>query len=339
MKLVLKDARRGIIKIVVDDNEDYYYLDKLVNIGDKVKSLTLRKVKKGEKEETVKKKYLITITVEESSFEAEGLRFKGKISATSSDDVPLNSYHSISAERGKKLTILKKKITKTDEEIISKALRVRKKVLLSVVDYGEAYFGLLLKNEVKRLGDYEENIKERDVKKTEENEINFLKDYAKKIEEYDKRENPGLIIIGSIGFVGEHVRKVLAKKILEKTRFCKVSNTTINGLNEIINRGEVDKAILEEEVIKESQLVSEFFARVGKGSAKTVYGFEEVREKTVSGGVDKLLVSDELVKQEKVRELIDMVESLGGETEIISSKHDKGEEFLRFGGVAAFLRY
>lgn len=339
MKLVLKDKKHGVIKLVIDENEDYYYLDKLVNAGDWIKAISHRKVKKGEKEETVKKKYLITIKVEEASFENRGIRFKGKITGSNSEDVPLGSYHSISVEEGCKLTILKK-ISKTDEDILEKACKSRKsRTLLSVVDYGESRFGILEKNRIRKLGSYEENINEREVRRTEENQDKYLKEYVKKLEEIDKQENPNIIIIGSPGFVSDHLKKVLTEKLKRKTRFCKVSTTTQNGLQEILNRGETEKIVREEEVSKETRLLEEFFARISKKNPKTAYGLKQVGEKALAGAVEKLIVSDAHLKDERFRGIIDLVESFGGKTEIISSQHDKGEEFLKFGGVGAFLRY
>jgi protein pelota len=254
--------------------------------------------------------------------------------------VPLGSYHSITVEQGSVLEITKQKITKTDEEILKKASKTRKaKVLLSVVDYGEAYFGVLEKNKIRALGSFEKNIREREVKKTEENQKKYVKEYTKKLEEINKQEKPRIIIIGTLGFVGGYVKKAMAEELKSKARFCKVSNTTQNGLNEIINRGEVDKALAEEEVSKETRIVNDFFARIAKKSAKTTYGFEQVKRKAEAGAVEKLLVSDELLREEAMRSIIDKVEELGGKTEIISSHHGRGEEFFKFGGVGAFLRY
>ncbi len=339
MKIILKDVKRGIIKAIIDDNEDFYYLEKIVSKGDIVKSLSFRKIKKGSKEEVVKKKFVITIRVEETSFESGGLRFKGKIIESNSEDVPLNSYHSISAAFGSRLTIKKKKLGNADLEILKKAGTAKKVIGLSVVDYGEAHFGLLLRNEIKRLGSFEENIRERDVGKTDENKEKFVKNYIKKLEEFFESYKPETVIIGSIGFVGEKVLEELPKKLGSKVRFCKVSNTTPSGLSEIVKRGEVDRAVLEEEVTKESRIIEDFFARIAKNSTKVCYGMKNVREKAVSGAVDEIIVSDELLKKNDVRELIDSVESFGGKIEIISSKHDKGEEFLKFGGLGAILRY
>ncbi|MBR9679157.1 MAG: pelota family protein [Nanoarchaeota archaeon] len=339
MKVLLKDKKHNTLKIVIDDNEDYYYLDKLVNAGDKIKTVSYRKTKKGRKEETVKKKYVIEIVLEQTIFGTNNLRFKGKITWTNSDDVPLGSYHSLTVEQGSKITITKK-IVKTDEEILKKAVKTRKtKIALSVIDYGEAHFGILEKNKIRRLGSFEENINEREIKKTENNQKKYLKEYAKKLEELNKQEQPGIIIIGSTGFMNEHVKKIMPDILKKKTHYCKVSNTTQRGLQEIINRDETGKILAEEEVSKETGIINLFFEKIGKKNSKTIYGLKIVKEKTMTGAVETLLISDELLKNEEIRNIIEKNEELSGKIEIISSQHGKGEEFLKFGGIGAFLRY
>jgi protein pelota len=57
------------------------------------------------------------------------------------------------------------------------------------------------------------------------------------------------------------------------------------------------------------------------------------------GAVEKLLVVDELVRNEKIQNIMNTTENMGGSIEIISSQHDGGKQLEALGSIAAFLRY
>ena len=57
------------------------------------------------------------------------------------------------------------------------------------------------------------------------------------------------------------------------------------------------------------------------------------------GAVEKLLVVDELVRQDPIQKIMNTTENMGGNIEIISSQHDGGKQLDALGSIAAFLRY
>lgn len=342
MELLNKDYRKGFLKIRVDTNEDLFFLNRLLKEGDEVRAGTYRKIKKGSKETSVKKKVTVTIQTEKTEFKEEpfSLRVNGKITESSDEDIPLGSYHSLTLEEGETI-IINKKISATDKKILEKAVQKtdNKKIILSVIDYGESYFGLLMRNKIKLLGSFERTLGVKELKESESNRETYLKEYLEKLENHMKNNKADLALIGGIGFVTDNLKNVLPNSLKDKIRFAKVSTNTERGLHELVKRGEVEKITKNEEITKETKLVEEFFEKLNKGSKKLTYGLKNVKEKAESGAVTLLLITDKMLLKGEVNEIIEQTEKNGGKVEIINSEHAMGEEFQNFGGIAAYLRY
>ncbi len=342
MKIIHSNFKNQLIKIRVEANDDLYFLSKIITPKSEIEGVTYRKIKKGAKETAVKKKCLIKIIVEKTEFRDEplSLRANGKIIKTSDDDIPMGSYHTISIEEGKTIKIGKKFLA-IDKKIIEKAAKKSegKKILLAVIDYGEAHFGILTRNKIKKTGSFEKTLGRKESKEAETNRERYLTEFLEKVSTQMESSKADIAIIGCVGFISESLNNLIKKELKQKVRLTKVSTSTVRGLNELVKRGEIGKIIRDDEVSKESALVEEFFDKLNKNSKKVCYGLDEIKEKAENGAIEYILVSDKLVLEEAVRNIIDIVEDARGKVEIISSEHDSGDEFYRFGGLGAFLRF
>ncbi len=90
----------------------------------------------------------------------------------------------------------------------------------------------------------------------------------------------------------------------------------------------------------ESDLVEEMMSKISK-EGKATYGFEKVKKSAEAGAIEKLLVSDELLREEreKIEPLIERARNTGSDVLIISSEHESGSQLARMGGLGAILRY
>ncbi|MBD3155885.1 MAG: mRNA surveillance protein Pelota, partial [Candidatus Aenigmarchaeota archaeon] len=117
------------------------------------------------------------------------------------------------------------------------------------------------------------------------------------------------------------------------------SSATSSGINELLKRGNLEKIIQENEMLKETKLVNVFFSHLKKEDKLGVYGFEEVKKADDLGAVKITLVSDKKIRDKKVEKLLNSIEEKGGKIEIISTSHESGEQFDRMGGLGAVLRF
>jgi protein pelota len=111
MRVLAEDWKAGGVRVLVNDLNDLWHLENLIQPGDYVTAKTMRSifVQRGEEKEKVKKKYvLLKIKVEKVEYRksANKLRIVGKI-VECPEDVQKGDYHAIEAEMGKMLTIEK----------------------------------------------------------------------------------------------------------------------------------------------------------------------------------------------------------------------------------------
>jgi protein pelota len=234
------------------------------------------------------------------------------------------------------LSICKKEWKNYQIDKLRKAQTKVPEVLIVVTDMNQATFGILKKSGVQIISELRNphSIQE------EEKLLEFYKKIASEINKLS--ENMKKIILAGPGFAKEHVEKIIEEnfsEIKDKLIIDSVSSATKSGINEVLKRGTLDKIIQENEIIKESQLIQNFFTHLNKDDGLVLYGLKELEEADNIGAIDILLVSDEKIREEKIEKLVTSVERKKGKIEIISNTHELGEQFCRMGGLGAILRF
>ena len=188
------------------------------------------------------------------------------------------------------------------------------------------------------------------------------------------------IIVGGPGFVkdklldDDYLHHELQEKVITR-KSLDVSGEA--GLSQLVEKAEDE--IEDSQVVKEKNLVNEFFDNLQKENGKSEYGVEQVEEALKMGAVETVLVSEDVdlfrakyecpkghekeIFEEKPRiddsvecdecneemaleEIADLVdvfgkkaEEMSSELEIISTDHEEGKRLMNMGGVAAIMRY
>jgi len=208
-----------------------------------------------------------------------------------------------------------------------------------------------------------------------------IADNAKKAFLPKKREEKLLgVIVGGPGFTkdklieDDYLHQEIQEKIVAK------ESTNYSGeeaLEELVNKAE--DSIEDSQVIKEKNLVTEFFENLEKENGKSEYGPERVKEALDIGAVETVLISESTelyyaefecengheehlfeaeakIPEEKeceecsqsmdLTEIADIVDAFGAtaeemssDLEIIGNNHELGRRLENMGGVAAILRY
>jgi protein pelota len=110
------------------------------------------------------------------------------------------------------------------------------------------------------------------------------------------------------------------------------------GVSELMKSGVGGKMLEQSRVAKETRLMEELFAEIGK-SGMFSYGDESVKAAAEAGAIRTLLVLDKKLRTPEIDKLLLKVESAKGEFVIVSSLHEAGRRLESLGGVAALLRY
>ncbi len=349
MKLMHSDFKKGEAKVKVENLDDLWYLNQIIDQKDLVKGKTLRKIKMGQegqrKQDSVKRPVFLVIGVEKLEFSKTSnmLRISGTVKE-GPEDVPLGSYHTFNVEENSVITIIKQNWLRFQIDKLKEASRGSgAKILICVHDREEAYFAMMKKYGYHLLSEIKGNVqKKADEKKVEST---FYNDVIKQLEEYNKRYELGKIIIASPAFWKEDLMKLVGSELKAKIILATCSSVGENAISEVLKRPETEEALKQDRISKEFRLVDELLAEISKNSMAS-YGLEETKKAAEAGAVRILLVTDAFIQKSReenrysvVELMMKSVDSSKGDIAIISSEHEAGKKLNGLGGIAAILRY
>jgi len=354
VQIIHQDVKEGKVKVKAETLDDLWHLYHIIDPGDIVYAKTLRKQSqrsdslRAEKVEVIP--VFLGVKAEKINFHkfANQVRVTGPIVYASREDVPLGKYHTIAIEEGTVVTIQKPRWKEHHIERLKEAVEASKRarVMIVVIDDGEADMALVREYGVEVLNSIRHNIGgKRYNTDRESEEKRFFHDVAKTMEEIMKREKVEKAIVAGPGFVKEDFYKFLRENYPELAKKVVIEDTSVTGrtgIYEVIKRGTVERVYHENRVAKEIQLVEKVLENIARNNGLAVYGLREVEEAVNYGAVETLLVLDELLKsehREKIEELMDAVRYSRGEVVVVSSEHEGGEKLKALGGLAALLRF
>ncbi|MCK5261663.1 MAG: pelota family protein, partial [Thermoplasmatales archaeon] len=174
---------------------------------------------------------------------------------------------------------------------------------------------------------------------SKENEHEYHGEIISVLKTYKKKESP-LIILGS-GFTREHLVKYGKTKEPELFENC-ISHGTgqsgMNGIHEALKTGIVEQITKNNRVSLETQFIEKLFEEIKKDGLAT-YGENEVKDALSKGAVERLLISDILIRSENGEKLLKLARKTNSKFTIINTMHEAGKKFEGIGGVAAILRF
>ncbi len=353
MRILKDNQKRGEILVKVTTLDDLWYLSQVIDKGDLITGDTVRKIKLGNNEEgktqVIKKHARITIEVEKVEFHkyTNALRINGKI-REGPEDVQRGAFHTLNVEENDTLLIVKEHWHNYQRNKLKEACREKlPKILICVLERKEVCFALLKRYGCEYISDFEGEVQEKAFP-TAKKDATFYADIVKRLQEYDQRYHLDKIIVASPAFWKEEFNKEVAKRAtdLKKKILYTVCHTTgKNAMHEVLKSDEIKKALKDERIIEEIQLVREVFKEISK-NGNAVYGVKEVKEAANAGAIKILLVTDELIQQLRQAEnygqvdnIMKTVEATGGEIHIITTENQAGQELQGITGIAAITRY
>lgn len=352
MKVLALSPRQGYAKVVVENLDDLWYLSNVVAVGDVVKTRAERRIKgrddvgRGGRDE--RRVFTLAVRVEKADFKSDSdvYRITGKIIEGPEDLISLGSHHTFNVEPGTELHIEKAEWSKLESDLLREAEKatLRPKILVVVIDEGEATFGLIRESKIERLelskligGKY-------DTRGRSERKEEFYSDAAKAAEEILRRENVSAVIIAGAGFEKEHFLKYLKEKHPAVAGKAVLENTGAhgwNGVQEVLKRSRMQEVIKEINSARDMQLIEEVLREIGKDSGLAAYGLVDAEATVNAGNVHKLLVCDDLFLKDrrKLGALMEAARSIRAEAHLINHESEAGRQLHSLGGIAVLLRY
>lgn len=346
MKIIFKDPKSGEIKLVPENLDDIWHLYNIIEEGDLVRAVTFRtsedeKADKLRAKKTEKKRMKLGIRVEKLAFHefSNRLRIQGVIVEGPQD---LGSYHTfnVDAEEMQPLSIVKDHWRAHQLERIDEAVQQRTQPMLVFVSLDEdtANVVILYQSGVQSVAEIDAH-RSGKMYESKETTGEYYGEILSVVRSVIKPDSP-LVVIGS-GFAREHFMKFAKEKdpaLFEQTLTHATANAGLNGVHEALKIGIVEQITKENRVSKETQAIETLFEEIKKNGLVT-YGKNEVNDALSRGAVQKLLISDILVRSKEGEHLLDLARNTHSGFIIINTMHDAGKKFEGIGGVAAFLRF
>ncbi len=345
MKVVFKDLKHGEIKLVAENLDDIWHLHNIIDTGDLVRAVTFRtdeqKDDKIRSKKAEKKRMKLGVRVSEVKFHefSDRLRIHGTIEEGPQD---LGSFHTlnITADNMEPVSIVKEEWKYHQLERIDEAVKLRDEPVLTFVSLDEdmASIAVLRQSGVQWIADVnsKRSGKMYDSKDTQNEYFNEILGVVKN--NVDKGTN--LVVVGS-GFTKEHFVKYGREKepsLFNKCLIHGTSNAGMNGVQEAIKTGVVKQLTKENRVVFETSLVERLFEEIKKDGL-AAYGEKEVKNALLNGAVERLLITDVLVRTAKGEELLSLAKDNNSDFTIINTIHEAGKKMEGIGGVTALLRF
>ncbi len=329
------------IKLKPQIEEDLWHLEKIIKPGDFVSASTHRKfVSPSGKQE--RKRVFIKIKVEKAEFHKGfgKLRILGVIVEGKPEEyVQVGEHHSIDIGLNDEVKIEKEKWLKYDLDRIkeAEASAEKPKITALVMDEREAELFAVKEYGISSLG----KINLRGAGKYSSDKNAKEKEYDEIIKLLEKAETDKIVLAGS-GFEKNNFYDYLKDKdakLAKKILVADISNTGKKGVYELVEKDVFSKIVRQSRFAEETKLMEELVKAIV--NEKATYGLKEVEEAVDYGAVDKLLILDSLLfeNKEEIENLISKAEKTGAEVKVISHENEASEKLKAFTGVAALLRF
>jgi len=342
MKVLHQDANNNEIKLLPETLDDLWHLHNLVDERDLVFATTFRrgdeKRDKLRPDRVEKVRMRLGIRVKKVEFQEseDVLRILGTIEQGPQD---IGEFHTLMIGTGEAISIIKPEWKHQHFDRIKRAVASSEKptiffvaiedtdaVIAAAREYGLKEYATITRNPGGKMYD------------SKPNESEYVDEVVEKLKLVAHGEP--LILLGP-GFVKEALAKRLREKAPEISKLVSILHTGqagMAGIHEVLKQGVGGKVLDDTRVAKETHLMEQLFAEIGKGGL-FAYGEAEVRAAAEAGAITILLVLDTKLRTSSVDELLKKVEDSKGEFVIVSSLHEAGRRLESLGGVAALLRY
>ncbi|MGV8168650.1 MAG: mRNA surveillance protein pelota [Candidatus Nanoarchaeia archaeon] len=344
MKILKKDLKHGEVSVKITDEEDLWHLSHIINPRDIIRGKTERKIKIGSDEnaKSVRKTIYAVVEAEKIEYEPENksLRILGKIKE-GSEDAPLGSYHSFNLEESETITIVKEKWAGYELDRLHEAEMPKTVSLLVLFDREDAIICFLTRKGYQKVAELKGDVQKK--ADEEKKKGDFYKEICSKITECEKRVNVNNIIVASPAFWKDYLLAEFSEEMRKKTITATISDVSDSAINELMKRPELSKTLDTLRSAQELKEIEELMKAIKEN--KAFYGLEDAKEKIFSGTVEKMLVSEKFLKQNKEKEKYEEIDSL-----LVSAENMKAKIFIitseepcqkldSLGGIAGITRW
>ncbi len=341
MKILSMDRKTGEAKLLLQTPDDLWHVYNLVEPGDTVIATSFRReekiMDKLRPERMGKKKTRIALRAEKSEFHefTDRLRIQGVIVEAPQD---LGEHHTFNFKVRDTLSIVKDwkehHLTRLNDAVDATHEPL---ITFLSIDDETALLAQLHQYGIEELAEIRSSGTGK-MYPTKGGREEYFAEIVSKLKSMDLGE--ALIVLGP-GFEKEAIVQVIRDKlpdVASKTSLFPTSHCGMLGIQEALKGGMASEILEESRVGMETKLVEQLLTEIST-EGNYAYGPDEVRSATERGAVETLLVTNKMLRDTDVEELLKNVERARGKVVIVSAGHEAGKKLDSLGGLGALLRY
>jgi len=332
----------GLYRIRIDCEDDLWTIARLCVKGRSIGMLGERRDQTtagqegGRAKAAERKKMWIKLAIESNEFHtfADTLRVHGIIEEAHFD---IGSHHTHIVEVRDEIELTSQiEFPKVDHDLILQACSNsgKAKVVIIVVESDEAILYEVTGRGIREVSTWtmRGGGKYTGAKVSEGVSKSFFEKISKEANESIAEGTP--IVICGPG----HAREKLAPLINGPTKLVATSMGGRGAANEVISEGLAGDVLAEHAVVQETALLEEAWTRISTNGA-VAYGSEMIKKALEEGAIETLLISADLVREQKWESTVSGLDEIGAKLVQCSTDHDAGEQLLGMGGAVALLRF
>ncbi|CAH8536650.1 unnamed protein product [Schistosoma rodhaini] len=369
MKVIGRELNKnssGYITLIAENEEDMWLTYNLVQIGDKLRCSTVRKVQNESATGSVQTKQVrtnLTIEVEKIDFDLQGsvLHLKGR-NVVENQFVKMGAYHTLDLRIDEKFTITKTEWDSVAIMLVEQASDPTQHADLAAVimHEGLAYVCLITSTTTIVRAKIDTTIpRKRPGLPTAQHEkglSRFFEQIMQALERHIRFDIVKCIILASPGFLREQFFEFMIqtatrqeKRVFleNKSKFMLVHSSSghKHALKEVLTDSVVMSKLVNTKATSEVTALNDFYQMLKTDQSRAFYGYKHVKTAADACAIDTLLITDALFRSRNLNErkqyveLVDQVKDNQGIVRIFSSLHVSGEQLNQLSGVAAILRF
>jgi len=326
----------GEIRIFAESVDDLWHLSHLVSPGNLVFSTTLRSVDlppdRLRPEKAEKRPVRLGLRVEEVSFHPYTGRLR--IFGVIEHGPDRTEHHTFNLEPGNEISVIRS-WRKVDLDRIERAVKASVSGLVHViaVEEGEAAIFRIRQYGPEPVATFSAGSGKGEGATPRSDLFARVCGVAEAL--------TGTLVVAGPGFVKDEMARYLKEHLPEARNRITVVETRRAGrgaVADVIGMGVLATIAGDLQLKHEVSLMEDLLARIAKGTP-VAYGRKEVEEAVRMGAVEHLLVSDTLLRDHRITDLMAQAERTRAAVTVFSSEFDPGHQLEGLGGLAALLRF
>jgi protein pelota len=344
------DTRHDLATLTPEQPDDLWTLRRIIAKDDLVAGESSRVIKEtSEYARPDKERVKVTVTIQVEQVKLDStlsrLRVTGKIVDISNDVLTKNAFHSLTVSEGRRVSIRKPSgFSPVELRLIEGSKGERDAYGIVALDTRDAGIGVVKGTHLQILPTVESGLTGK-----------MYESKTKPSNYYDKVADALAVIYPAgapVFVVGPGNAKNAFANFLNQNRKDIAKATALEGSDVAgedgvylaIRNPNLQNAISQSRLARASKVIEEVMRRISLGDPRVALAFKDNLAAATQGASESLLVSENIfshkdIDEDAIVKLLNTVEEYRGETFLLDSSTDLGEQTNSLGGVVGLLRF